>query len=179
MLLALVDEALRAAGIAARELAGIAAVAGPGSFTGTRVTLATALGLRLGTAAPAVAVSTLEALALTCGAGREPILAAIDALRGAWFVQRFAPAGPWAVRPLEAPRRLEPTMPPERGVALVVGFGLDALAYERIPDAQREVPSALAPAVATAASLDRWSFDGTAPLRPIYLAAPNVSRGST
>lgn len=182
ILLALVDAALAAAGVAPGELSGIAAVAGPGSFTGTRVTLATALGLRLGTAAPAVAVSTLEALALAAREPRETLLAAVDALRGAWFVQRFDSsdgAHPGAIRALEAPRRLEAIDPPERGVALVVGFGLDALAPERVPGAMRETPEALAQAVAAAASLGRWPLDERAPLRPIYLAAPNVSRAGT
>src|SRR5688500_20042893 len=45
-LLAPVDEALAAAGLAPRQLAGVIALRGPGSFTGLRVGLATALGLR-------------------------------------------------------------------------------------------------------------------------------------
>ena len=44
-LLGLVDEALAAAGLGPRQLAGVIALRGPGSFTGLRVGLATALGL--------------------------------------------------------------------------------------------------------------------------------------
>jgi len=177
VLLALVDETLRAAGIAPRDLGGIAAAAGPGSFTGTRVTLATALGLRLGSGAPAVAVSTLEALALAAGPGDGTLLAAVDALRGAWFVQRFArtAAGP---EPLEAPRRLEPAAPPEVGLAAVVGFALDPLPAARTPGAARTTPAELASGVALAASRGRWTFVRDGLLRPIYLAAPNVTRAA-
>jgi len=176
VLLALVDEVLRAAGVAPAELAGIAAAAGPGSFTGSRVTLATALGLRLGTRARALAVSNLEALALAAGPGPGEILAAVDALRGAWFVQRFARAED--ARPLDASRRLEPDAPPEAGLAAVVGFGIEALAPERTPGAARATPDELASAMALAAASGRWAWEKDPILRPIYLAAPNVRRAA-
>lgn len=176
ILLSLVAEVLRTAGVAPAELAGIAAAAGPGSFTGSRVTLSTALGVRLGTRAPAIAVSNLEALALAAGPGAGVLLAAVDALRGAWFVQRFARAE--GAPPLESPRRLEPDAPPETGLGAVVGFGLEALAAERIPGAARETPEELASAIALAAAGGRWAWEGDALLRPIYLAPPNVRRAA-
>lgn len=178
VLLALIDETLRAAGVAPRELGGIAAAAGPGSFTGTRVTLATALGLRLGSGAPAVAVSNLEALALAAGPGHGTLLAAVDALRGAWFVQRFArtAAGP---EPIERPRRFEPTDPPESDLSAVVGFALERLATDRTPGATRTMPVELASNVALAGSRRRWTFGHDDLLRPVYLAAPNVRRAAS
>ncbi len=174
VLLALADRALAEAGVAAAELGGLAAVAGPGSFTGTRVTLATTLGLALGTNAATVAVSTLEALALAAAAADPALLAAVDALRGDWFVQRYAVDGKGGCRALEAPRRRRAGDSPEAGVGVLVGFGLDALPRDAVPEARRITPPALAPAVARAAAAGRWAWGPATALRPLYLAPPAV-----
>ncbi|HJR77350.1 MAG TPA: tRNA (adenosine(37)-N6)-threonylcarbamoyltransferase complex dimerization subunit type 1 TsaB [Nitrospiraceae bacterium] len=58
-----IDEALRTAKLALRELDGFALSIGPGSFTGLRVGLATVLGFRTILKKPLVAVPTLEAMA--------------------------------------------------------------------------------------------------------------------
>ncbi len=116
-LLALIDATLRDAGAQPADLAGLVAAAGPGSFTGLRVALATALGLHQALGVPAQAVSTLAALAAAAaaaatrgsgsssggdgdrdgdedqnggGSGEGSIVAAVDALRGEWSVQAFA-----------------------------------------------------------------------------------------
>jgi [ribosomal protein S18]-alanine N-acetyltransferase len=67
-LLALIDATLRDAGAQPADLAGLVAAAGPGSFTGLRVALATALGLHQALGVPAQAVSTLAALAAAAAA---------------------------------------------------------------------------------------------------------------
>ncbi|HEY6322389.1 MAG TPA: tRNA (adenosine(37)-N6)-threonylcarbamoyltransferase complex dimerization subunit type 1 TsaB, partial [Thermoanaerobaculia bacterium] len=93
-LLALVAEVLKAAAALPADLAGVVALAGPGSFTGLRVGLATALGLVQGLGVRAQAVPTLAALA---AASEAPpgglVIAAVDALRGEWSAQAFE-AGP-------------------------------------------------------------------------------------
>ncbi len=74
-------EALRSAGIEARELGLVACGRGPGTFTGSRVAVATAKGLALGLGIGIVPVSTLAALAASAGVeGR--VLALLDARRG-------------------------------------------------------------------------------------------------
>jgi tRNA threonylcarbamoyl adenosine modification protein YeaZ len=93
-LLALVAEALAELGARPADLAGVVALAGPGSFTGLRAALATALGFHQGLGLPALAVPTLAAMAAASDApAGSLVIAAVDALRGEWSAQAFR-AGP-------------------------------------------------------------------------------------
>jgi len=80
-LLPLVDEALRAAGLAAESLDAVACGAGPGSFTGLRIGLSTAKGLCLALGKPLLLVSSLQALAARAPDGAAAV-ATIDAYKG-------------------------------------------------------------------------------------------------
>lgn len=62
-LLVLVDDVCSRAGITARDLDGVAIGAGPGSFTGLRIGMATAKGIAFAAGKPLWAVSSLAALA--------------------------------------------------------------------------------------------------------------------
>ena len=110
LLLAVVDETLREAGVALGELDAMAITAGPGSFTSLRIGLATLKGLAFGRDLPVVGVSTLETMALrVLESGREDgreraragatagteVLGLLDARRGEWY------AGAW--RAADAP----------------------------------------------------------------------------
>ena len=66
-LMPMVEAALTAAGTEIGELDAIAAVTGPGSFTGVRIGVATAKGLAHGAGIPCIPVDALEALSLSAG----------------------------------------------------------------------------------------------------------------
>jgi tRNA threonylcarbamoyladenosine biosynthesis protein TsaB len=90
-LLAAVGRVLKAAGIELSACERIAACSGPGSFTGTRVGLATAWGLGRALGIPVESVPTLEALAEAARApGAAEILVALDAGRGEVLLQAFS-----------------------------------------------------------------------------------------
>jgi tRNA threonylcarbamoyladenosine biosynthesis protein TsaB len=88
-LLPLIDEVLRAGGKQPAELDLVACGAGPGSFTGLRIGLATAKGLCFALGKPMLAVSSLAALALEAGAPGALVLAVVDARRGEVYAGLF------------------------------------------------------------------------------------------
>jgi tRNA threonylcarbamoyladenosine biosynthesis protein TsaB len=174
-----IDSSLRRAAIAIPDLDGILVLSGPGSFTGIRVALATALGFRAGLAVRVVALSNLAALALQTLPGRPPeaaaspggapLLALVDALRDEWFVQGFE----------RTAHGLAATTEPERfpveAIALPADVVLAAHAAQPLPVGLAGNPVhravALSPAVAVAASAG-W-LDGlvSEEIEPLYLRA--------
>ena len=66
-LMPMIEAALNAAGTEMGDLDAIAAVTGPGSFTGVRIGVATAKGLAHGAGLPCIPVDALEALAVSAG----------------------------------------------------------------------------------------------------------------
>ena len=157
-LLADVDALLREAALTADALEGLVVGTGPGSFTSTRVGLATARGLALALGIPAAGVSTLDALA----SAEEGVFPVIDARRREVFVPgpvAVAAAeldlepgtvcvGDGAVRYRDVLERSGAVVPPDESAlhvprarlhaALAQGFGpADAVepVYVRAPDA--------------------------------------------
>ena len=66
-LMPMAEAALESAGKTIGEMDAIAAVTGPGSFTGVRIGVATAKGLAHGAGIPCIPVDALEALSLSAG----------------------------------------------------------------------------------------------------------------
>ncbi len=92
VLLSLVDEALALAKLKLEELSTIAIGAGPGSFTGLRIGMATAKGLCFATGVSLTTVSSLAAMAMDCAleSNTESILLPVlDARRGEIFAGFF------------------------------------------------------------------------------------------
>ncbi len=184
-LLQMIDEVLAEAGVEREELGGVVALRGPGSFTGLRVGLATALGLHLALGVPAAALPTLLVLAASAartlgetGVDRDRVvLAAVDALRGEWTVQPFAGDPPRALAEAE-------TVPaPDlagRGPAAIVGFGIAALAALPSWPAGDDAPRLLSPgplAPVTIELLPRLTLDWDPALLtdPLYARPPAVT----
>ena len=82
LLLPAIDRLLVDARLRLNDLDGLACSAGPGSFTGIRVGLATCLGLRAATGLPLILVPTLEAMAWGADSSVLPICPIVTSRRG-------------------------------------------------------------------------------------------------
>ena len=102
-----VDEACRAAGVGPRELDAVAIGAGPGSFTGLRIGMATAKGIAFAAQRPVWAVSSLAALALASPTDGT-VIAILDARKGELYTGTFRKTG-GLVEPLDAERVVVPS----------------------------------------------------------------------
>src|SRR5579885_3200069 len=89
-LMPMVAEVLAEAGFAPRDLALIAATEGPGSFTGVRIAIAAARGLKLATGAELYGTDSLTVMARTALAKglspQGPFAVAVDARRGMLYL---------------------------------------------------------------------------------------------
>jgi tRNA threonylcarbamoyladenosine biosynthesis protein TsaB len=144
-LLAMTDELLAAAGLTLAEVRRIAVGAGPGTFTGLRVGIATARALAQSLGAELVSVSSLAALAspaLAEGDGRA-VLAVIDARRREVFAAPYSRAeGLLAAQRAIAPAEIA-TLLDAAGLAAAtpLGVGDGALRYRaELEAAGVEVP---------------------------------------
>lgn len=73
-----IDSIMRASGLSETDITGIAVSAGPGSYTGLRIGIATAIGVSAGWGKPVVGVETLRVLSDVC-ASPEPVLVCMQA----------------------------------------------------------------------------------------------------
>lgn len=108
VLMPMVDRVFRDAGLDRTRLGAVAAGAGPGSFTGLRLGLATAQALAYALGIPAVGVSTLEAMAFPWLGTGCLVVSVLDAQRGRVYAAGFPrdPAG-FAPRTVEWEALLE------------------------------------------------------------------------
>lgn len=167
-LLRQIDDCLGQAAVATGELDAIVVLRGPGSFTGIRVALATALGFRAALAAPVHALSNLAALALHSRPEEAaPILALVDALRGEWFVQRFHRDRRGLIADSAPERVAAAAIVPPRD-AVLAGH-LSQLLPERLAGMALLRADELASPVAIAASSGQLAGELSGELEPLYL----------
>lgn len=171
-LLEMIGEALAEAGAKPADLGGVIALQGPGSFTGLRIGLATALGLHQALGVPATAISTLRVLA-----AREEgtVVAAVDALRGEWSAQAFRAGEPLSGMELVHGSTLPHLAP---GITAVTGFGVSRLA--ELPDWPKEVRLVEAGPLAgialqRALRLTPAQWDPDLLIHPIYSRPPAIT----
>jgi len=103
-LLVLIDRVCREAGVAPGELDAIAIGAGPGSFTGLRIGMATAKGIAFAAGKPLWAVSSLAALASLVD--KPLVTAVLDARRGEIYAGVYRRTG--GVPTLDGEERVMP-----------------------------------------------------------------------
>lgn len=89
-LLPMAEQVLHNVGLKPCDLDGFAVAAGPGSFTGIRIGVATVKGLCFGTDKPCVGVSTLEAMAWNLIGMQGTVSCVMDARAGQVYHARFA-----------------------------------------------------------------------------------------
>ena len=167
--MSLFDRALTDAGMTVKEIGALIVLTGPGSFTGLRVGLALAMGLRQALGVPVGAVSTLQTLA-AAGPGDVPqrVVAAVRAGRARWNVGAFTTGSP--SQPLDEPQNVsDEELVRYAASTPLVGFGLEdlELSGELAPSPVTPPPLAgialsLAPHVDWSASL----------AEPLYMAPP-------
>ncbi len=178
LMLSVIEEVLAQAGVALPDLGGIAALQGPGSFTGLRIGLATVMGLHQALEVPATALPTLPILAAAAGPGDTQVLAAVDAIRGDWVVQPFRAGKAAAPVPLAEPELLAAAALADRGPCRVAGFGVGVLAEEPWhPGSGIELvePPPLATVAARCLSAEEIEWDPARLTAPIYFRPPAVT----
>ncbi len=161
--LSAVDAVLGAAGISVDDISCIAVGRGPGSFTGLRIGLATALGLSEALAVRVVGVDTLGALQQAAPAGA---FAVIDARRGEVFAQGDGVAAA-SYTPVQLTAHLE------RGTVLV---GDGALRYrELFAESGCTVPADASPLHwPSPAAMAEQAQSSPQPATALYLRAPDA-----
>ena len=108
-LLPLIEEVMSEAAIAYGDLRVIAAGRGPGTFTGIRTGLATALGIGTARGIPVYGICPLLALGAPLLAGNnKPVLVQMDARRHQVYARLMERAGSGLLKPLSDPLLLDP-----------------------------------------------------------------------
>ena len=153
-------------------LDGVVVLQGPGSFTGLRIGLATVMGLHQATGLPVATVPTLPVLAATAPEDAEDIVAAVDALRGEWYAQRFRILDGTRCA-IDAPALVAGEDLGRPGPCRVIGFGLDGLT---LPEAAvARTPPPLASVALTVARQRDDVWDARRLTQPIYFRPPAVT----
>ena len=174
------------AAIEPKDLTGIVATRGPGSFTGIRIGLATAKGLAQGLDVPIVGVPTLAVTAFGAIHLGQTVWSVVGAGRGQYSAAAYAASGDGGVTQLVDEAIVSPDelceMMAERGENCVLtgefDDSLSELALERVGQAVTIAPDVVrARSAANAARLGllrlgHGDADDVATLEPLYLRPP-------
>lgn len=185
-LLPLIDHVLKCARVERAAIDLLAVGIGPGSFTGTRIGVATMKGIAIATDKPLRGVDAFAALAIDCGAlDDRPLAVAIDARKGEVYVSAVRVRVDQSdVIELIAPAHLAPDrafayLAPGIGeVFTAVGDGvrlLPELASHLRRRVEPEVPRAAGVAALAAARHNRQAVDEVDILEPLYVRPPDVT----
>jgi len=176
-LMPLVARVMDRSGLDFAALDRIAVTTGPGSFTGLRVGVAAARGIALAAGKPAVGISTLSAFAapFVTADDSAPVVAAIDARHDHVYLQVFGAGGRTLVTPRLA-SIVEALRIAASGAPRLVGNAAKILASAWPLDtpAPRAVEFRAAPDIDWVARLGALAADTTAPVKPLYLRAPDA-----
>lgn len=164
LLLPTIEELLAERGWRLGDLDGLIALAGPGSFTGLRIGLATIYGLHQSTGIRATAIPTLDVLAAASGA--DEVTAAVDSLRGEWLAAPYRDGTATAEPRLVAAEAL---VRGGVGPGPVIGAGV-----KRLEGAEVELlePPELASVALAIAADGRAKWDPLLLTRPLYARPP-------
>lgn len=181
-LLPLVDSLLSHARIPLQQVGGLAVSAGPGSFTGLRIGMATAKGLAQGLGIPLIGVPTLHAMAWNRAGERGLISPVMNARMGEVYTALFRFEGEQEeqLEPYQAvtPLQWSQTLAAYGDTVLLLGDGADIFATEwrkTLGDAARFLPRhILANGAAGTAWLGRIKLlrglkDDLYDLKPFYI----------
>lgn len=175
-----IDAALEASHLRVAQLGALGVTTGPGTFTGIRVGIATAMGLGRGAGLPVIGVHTLEAIALSASLASAScarrVLATVDARRGQVYAAVYdldensitAVREPWIGTPDSIA-----TVAAGLGPLSAAGTGLQAEPLAALP-ATPPARHPLAVAVGILAAAHAASGAAAAPLRPFYLREPDA-----
>ncbi len=138
IVLPMVDEVLREAGVALADLDGIAYGRGPGAFTGVRIAIGVVQGLAFGARLPTVGISDLAAVAQQVAAPNGRVLVCMDARMSEVYWALFETSTDGAVNAASEERVTTPTDVAAEGVTTLAGTGFSAH-----PDLRARWPEAL------------------------------------
>jgi tRNA threonylcarbamoyladenosine biosynthesis protein TsaB len=173
-LVGMVRDVLGRSGVELSRIDRIAVTVGPGTFTGVRIGLALARGLKLALGTPVCGLTSLAAMRLNVrdNPDRRPIACLIDARRGefyfaAWSAEGIPAIAPCTVRHQDAARLVPPR-------SLVLGTGADRLLeLAGGPSDLRRIRADLPDAARLAEAAVDLAPE-TEPPQPVYLRPPGA-----